>query len=163
MVASRYNFPVPRLLLLLAFLLCWSESAWSQRRRQAPPPPPEPDQEEESAEPEYTFNPIQAQKELQVGDFYFKKKNYHAAAGRYERATKWQPDLAEAYYRLGEAREKLDQKETALAAFQKYLELFPSSRKAARVKKKIAQLRSKSGKPDERPGPRAPTTSPRSF
>lgn len=119
-----------------------------QKRRPATPaPPPEPDQEEESAEPEYSFNPIQAQKELQVGDFYFKKKSYRAAAGRYERATKWQPDLVDAYFRLGEAQEKLNQKEAALAAFQKYLELAPSSRKAAEAKKKITQLQSKGAKP----------------
>lgn len=111
----------------------------AQQRRETPPPPPEPD-EEEAAEPEYTFNPIQAQKELQVGDFYFKKKSYRAAAGRYERASKWQPDLAEAYYKIGVSREKLEQADQAVAAFQKYLELSPSGRKAEEVKKKIAQL-----------------------
>ena len=132
-------FSVSRLILVTA--LVWlSAAAWGQRRRAEPTPPPEPDQEEESAEPEYTFNPIQAQKEVRIGDFYFKKKNFRAAAGRYERATKWQPDLAGAYYRLGESREKLEQKDAALAAYKKYLELCPSSRKAAEARKKATQL-----------------------
>lgn len=128
---------------ILACLLCFALSAGlAQRGRQTgpPPPPPEPDQEQENSEPEYTFNPIQAQKELKVGDYYFKKKSYKAAAGRYERAVKWQPDLAEAYLKLGETREKLEENEKAVAAFQRYLELSPPPRKAEEVKKKIAQL-----------------------
>jgi tetratricopeptide (TPR) repeat protein len=128
--------------LLSLFLIAGARLAPAQRRRQGGPPPPprEPDEEEAEAEPEYTFNPIQAHKELQTGDFYYKKKSYKAAAGRYERATKWQPDLAEAYYKLGETREKLDQTEQAIAAYQKFLELSPAPRKAEDVKKKIAQL-----------------------
>ena len=119
----------------------------AQRRRpEAPPPPREPDEVEAEAEPEYTFNPIQAQKEIKIGDFYLKKKSYRAAAGRYERATKWQPDLAEAYYKLGEMRERLDQPEQALAAFQKYLELSPPPRRAEEIKKKIGHLQKQVGK-----------------
>ena len=131
LVVLRRLLPV----MLLAALLP------AQRRRpEAPPAPREPDEVESEAEPEYTFNPIQAQKELRIGDFYFKRKSYRAAAGRYDRATKWQPDLAEAYYKLGEAQEKLDKPEVARAAFQKYLELSPPPRKAEEVKKKIEHL-----------------------
>ena len=130
-------------------------AAWGQQRAR-PAPPPEPDEEDIGAEPEYTFNPIQASKELQIGDFYFKKSSYKAAAGRYERATKWQPDLAEAYYKLGEARAKLDQKEAALDAYRKYLEITPTGRRAGEVKKKIAQLRKNRAKPNE---PATPATS----
>ena len=72
---------------MLLVLLLATALSWSQQRRPTPAPPPEPD-EEEAAEPEYTFNPIQARKEIQIGDFYFKKKSYRAAAGRYERAAK---------------------------------------------------------------------------
>ena len=129
----------------LAFwLLAAALALPSQQRR--PAAPPEPDEQEEATEPEYSFNPIQAKKEIQVGDFYYKKKSYRAAAGRYERATKWQPDLADAYYRLGEAREKLDQLAEAVAAYQKYVELAPSERRAAELKKKITQLQAKLNK-----------------
>src|SRR5271166_4424975 len=38
---------------------------------------------------EYGFNPLQAHKEIAVGNQYFKKGKYRAAAGRYEEATKW--------------------------------------------------------------------------
>ena len=149
----------------LGFLFCLPFSvaglAWGQQRR--PTPPPEPDEPEEAVEPEFAFNPIQAQKEMQIGDFYSRRKSYRAAAARYERATKWQPDLAEAYFKLGESREKLDQPEAALAAYQKYLELAPSARKAAAVKKKIAQLQNKTAKPDAAPDQRTPRPAPRPF
>lgn len=111
------------------------------------------------AEPEYTFNPIQARKELQIGDFYFKKGRYRAAAGRYDRASKWQPGLAEAYYKLGVARERTNETQQALDAYRKYLAAAPSSRRAPEVKKKITDLQRKPPKPDERPDPR-PTASP---
>ncbi len=128
-----------------------------QLRQQRPPaPPPEPDEEETAAEPEYTFNPLQAKKEMEVGNFYAKKGSWRAAAGRYERATKWQPDLAEAYYKLGMAREKLDQFGPALEAYRKFLELPDAGKRAAEVKKKIAQLERKIPKADAGASPSKP-------
>lgn len=147
--APRYTFFVTRRWILGSFLTLAAGLAPAQRdgrpelkrRGQAPKDePPEPDEDEPGPEPEYTFNPIQAKKEVQIGDFYFKKKSYRAAAGRYERATRWQPGLADAYYKLGEAREKLGQSEQAVAAYQKFLEIDASSKKAEEVKKKVAQL-----------------------
>jgi tetratricopeptide (TPR) repeat protein len=129
--------------LTICLLCVLAGLAPAQRpQRSRAKPPPEPDEATADAEPEYTFNPIQAQKELKVGDFYFKKKSYKAAASRYERATKWQPDFADAYFKLGEATEKLGENEKALAAFQKYLQLSPPPHKAEEVKKKIAKLQS---------------------
>ena len=37
--------------------------------------------------PVYGFNPLQAQKEIRTGNYYFKKGSYRAAAGRFEEAT----------------------------------------------------------------------------
>ena len=72
--------------------------------------PPEED-ENLARTTEYSFNPLQADKELQVGNFYMKKGSYRAAAGRFQEAAKWNPRLAEAYFRLGEALEKQIQNE----------------------------------------------------
>ena len=77
---------------LLCALLFLGSLAPAQR---VPRPPPEPDEEELHREPEYTFNPLQAEKEMKVGDFYFRKKSYKAAAGRYEEAIKWVLGLSE--------------------------------------------------------------------
>ena len=57
--------------------------------------------------PVYGFNPLQAQKEIRTGNYYFKKGSYRAAAGRFEEATKWNSGEPEAWLRLGEAQEKL--------------------------------------------------------
>jgi len=143
------------------FLTCACLSLLASAQRQRPPaPPPEPDEVEEAAEPEYSFNPIEAQKEIQIGNFYFKKGSYRAAAGRYERATKWHPNLPEAYYKLGDARARIDQPGAAAQAFRKFLELAPAGGRAGEVKKKIQQLEKKTAKPDDAPGPRSPAPKP---
>jgi tetratricopeptide (TPR) repeat protein len=116
--------------------------------QQQRPTPPDPDVEEEAAEPEYTFNPIQAKKEMEVGNFYFKKGSWRAAAGRYARATKWQPDLAEAWYKLAQAHEKLEQRREAVEAYRRFLELPGAEKRGPDVKKRIARLEGKIPKAD---------------
>ncbi|HEY3741679.1 MAG TPA: tetratricopeptide repeat protein [Bryobacteraceae bacterium] len=98
----------------------------------------EPPEEDESLKPKvYTFNPLQAQRDLRTGEFYYKKGSWKAAANRFEDATQYDPSLADAFLRLGEAREKLHDPKAARKAFQKYLELKPDSKEAASIKKKI--------------------------
>lgn len=100
---------------------------------------------------EYTFNPIQAAKEFKVGEFYWKKGSFRAAAGRYEEASKWNPGYAEAYWKLALAREKLADKEpleterrqlleSAKQALAKYLEVAPEGDRAKDAKAKMAEL-----------------------
>lgn len=121
--------------LLLVF---WLTGAAGLSLAQEPPEPPEED--EALAVKEYSFNPIQAQKELQVGNFYFRKGSYRAAAGRFLEATKWNPGLAEAYLRLGEAYEKLKATAQARQAYEKFLELDPKHRQAGVVRKRLKEL-----------------------
>ncbi|MFN0104631.1 MAG: tetratricopeptide repeat protein [Bryobacteraceae bacterium] len=86
---------------------------------------------------EYTFNPLQAEKEVRTGNFYAKKGNHKAASVRYREATKWNPALAEAWLRLGESLEKRKDGKGAKEAFAKYLELAPDAKNAAAIKKKL--------------------------
>jgi tetratricopeptide (TPR) repeat protein len=119
--------------LACAALLCGL--AWGQQGK-----PQEPPEEDESLIPkEYSFNPLQAEKELGVGKQYFKKGSYKAAARRFEEATKWNPGLAEAYLRLGEAREKLKDRQAAQQAYAKFLELAPADKRTAAVRKKLGR------------------------
>jgi tetratricopeptide (TPR) repeat protein len=110
---------------------------------QTPPPPQtqEPPEEDETLIPkkDYAFNPLQAAKELKTGDFYFKKGKYKAAAGRFQEATLWNPGLAEAYLRLGEAEDKLRDKKAAHDAYAKFLDLAPQDKRAAEVRNKLAK------------------------
>ena len=71
---------------------------------------------------------------------YFKRGSYKAAAGRFREATKWNPNLPEAWLRLGEAEQKRKNRQDAKAAYEKYLELQPGAKDAAEVRKKIASL-----------------------
>ena len=98
--------------------------------------PAEPPEEDEALiEKEYAFNPIQAQAELKVGNFYFKKGSYGAAAGRFRESVKWDPNFAEAYLRLGEACEKLKDEACFRKAYDKFLSLAPKDKDAVRVRK----------------------------
>ena len=114
-------------------------------KKEAPPPAPQeqaPPEEDTSLIPkEYTFNPLQATNELKIGNYYFKKGNYRAAAQRFTEATKWDGTNAEAFLRLGEAREKQHDNKAAAEAYAKYLEIAPDAKDAADVKKRLAKTK----------------------
>jgi len=113
-----------------------SQSTSKSQRKESEPP-----EEDEGSKPkEYAFNPLQAQHELEVGEFYLKKGSYGSAVGRFIEATRWNPGLAEAYLRLGEAEIKFKDQKAAKEAFEKYLQLAPDSKNAAQVKKKLEKM-----------------------
>jgi tetratricopeptide (TPR) repeat protein len=135
--------------LLFSSLLALPASAQDQPKQSTPPPAQQPKEPAEQEPPEedanlkpkeYSFNPLQANKELQVGILYFKKSSYKAAAGRFREATRWNPNLAEAWLRLGEAEEKRKNRQDAKDAYAKYLELQPEAKDAPEIRKKIASL-----------------------
>jgi tetratricopeptide (TPR) repeat protein len=102
----------------------------------------EPPEEDESLKPKtYSFNPLEAEKDLKVGLYYFKKGNYKASTNRFREATLWNPTFAEAFLRLGESEEKLHDKKAADEAYTKYLALAPDSKDADAVKKKLTRQR----------------------
>lgn len=101
----------------------------------------EPPEEDANLKPkEYAFNPLQATKELQVGMEYFKRGSYKAAAGRFREATRWNPKLAEAWLRLGEAEEKRKNRKDAKEAYAQYLDLQPDAKDASEIRKKVSKL-----------------------
>ncbi len=106
---------------------------------QKKPPEQEPPEEDESLKPkaEYTFNPLQAENELKIGNFYFKRGSYKAASKRFEEATRWNPTYAEAFLRLGECLEKLHDTKGFTAAYEKYIELAPDAKNSDAIRKKI--------------------------
>ena len=138
-----YTLIVTRWPVLLIFLLM--TVVWAQEQepaKPAPPPPKRPtnvlqEEDETLKTKEYSFNPLQAQKELEIGNYYFKKKSYKAAAGRFLEATKWDKNLADAYLHLGETDEKLKDQQAACEAYRKYLQLDPNSKLAPAIKKKV--------------------------
>jgi Tfp pilus assembly protein PilF len=108
---------------------------------QQKPKEAEPPEEDESAiskpAKEYVFNPLQAEKEIQVGVFYTKRGAWKSAKLRFEEATKWNPTSAEAWRRLAEANERLKDDKAAREAWAKYLELAPDGKYAAQARRKL--------------------------
>jgi tetratricopeptide (TPR) repeat protein len=107
-----------------------------------PQPPDEtnPPEEDASVAPKtYAFDPLEAQRCINIGNFYFKKgtKGYRAALGRYEDATKYDPNSAEAFLKVGEVEEKLNNKGAAKIAFERTIKLAPDSKFAKEAHKKL--------------------------
>jgi tetratricopeptide (TPR) repeat protein len=135
-------------LLLLGLLLSLTAFGQLKEREQKSDPNAAVVEEDEDivAPTEYVFNPIQANKDLKVGDFYAKKGSHRAAVGRYLEATKWNPSFAEAYWKLARSREKLKQPAQALDAYRKYVELDPDSKQAREARKRIADIEARQEK-----------------
>ena len=135
--------------MILAALVA-SLFAFAQKPSEVPPPPDKPAVEAPIAEPEeedvaakpktYDFNPIQAEKEIKIGNYYLKKGSLKAAMGRFDDASQYNPQSPEAFLGLGEARERLRDKKGAKAAYQKYLELDPGAKNAGEIGKRIKKL-----------------------
>lgn len=88
---------------------------------------------------EYSFNPLEASRNITAGNFYFKKGNYRAASKRYLEASKWDPTSSEALLKLAEADEKMRDFAGARESYTKYLAM-PDIKDADAVKKKLARL-----------------------
>jgi tetratricopeptide (TPR) repeat protein len=126
--------------MFLAAVLCAQQESKAPPKSQ--PQEQEPPEEDESLKPkEYAFNPLEAERDVKIGDFYFKKGDYKAAASRFREATKWNPAYAEAYLRLAKSEEKMKDQPAAREAYAKYLELAPDAKDAADIKKKLSGKR----------------------
>ncbi len=138
--------------ILAACLLAFSPSlGFSQQQQNKPIPVPpnssqtspspdeeNPPEEDESVAPEkFVLNPLESERNIRVGNYYWRRGKYRAAAGRYERATRFNPSSPEAFYKLGEAEEKLKNKEAARLAFQRVMQIAPDSKLANEAKKKV--------------------------
>lgn len=73
----------------------------------------------------HPWNPMKAMKDVEVGDFYFKHKNYKAALDRYKEALYYKENDAVATYRLGVCQEKVGDKAEAKKLYEQYLKILP--------------------------------------
>lgn len=127
--------------LLLSLLFSPALFPQAQQKPASPPDESNPPEEDETVAPEkFVLNPLESQRNIKVGDFYMHKGTsvgYRAALARYERAAKFNPSNAEAYFKIGEAEEKLRNKDAAKTAFERVIQLAPDSKLAHEAKKKI--------------------------
>jgi len=73
----------------------------------------------------HPWNPMKALKDIEVGDYYFKRKNYRAALDRYKEALYYKDNDAMASLRLAQCHEKLGNKADARKYYEQYLKILP--------------------------------------
>ncbi len=86
------------------------------------------------------YNPHRADKDVEVGDFYFKRENYRAAESRYAEALEWMPNDAIAFFKLAQAQEKLGKMDQARGNYQQYLKILPKGEQSEEARKALARL-----------------------
>jgi tetratricopeptide (TPR) repeat protein len=89
----------------------------------------------------HLWDPHKALKDIEVGDFYLKRKNYRAALDRYREALVWKPNDAIANFRMAQCFEKLDQPEEARAHYEEYLKILPHGPLSAEAQKELEKLK----------------------
>jgi tetratricopeptide (TPR) repeat protein len=92
----------------------------------------------------HPYDPHRALKDLEVGDFYFKKKNYRAALDRYREALFYKPNDALSNFRMAQALEKLNQSDDAVEHYEAYLKVLPNGPLSEEAKKALGKLKSSS-------------------
>ena len=90
----------------------------------------------------HPWDPHKAAKDVEVGDYYFKRKNYVGAESRYREALVYKDSDAIATYKLAVCLEKMNRLDEALAQYQAYLKILPSGPEAGEAKKAVERLKS---------------------
>ncbi len=83
---------------------------------------------------------MKAQKDVDVGDYYFRRKNYRAAMDRYKEALYYKENDAIATYRLAVCAEKMGDKLEARKNFEQYLKILPEGRLANGARASLEKL-----------------------
>ena len=89
----------------------------------------------------HPWDPHKAMKDIEVGDFYFKKKNYRAALDRYREALVYKPNDALANFHMAQCLEKLDKPDEARTHYEEYLKITPHGPLSAEAKVALEKLK----------------------
>jgi tetratricopeptide (TPR) repeat protein len=149
------RFTKPILIFVIALLLfaCFharaqnppGDSASKPADQQDAPPPkapvkPNKDNATQNAPDQPTWDPLRAEKDLEVGQYYMHKGDVDAAIDRFQDATLAKPGYAIPFRFLGEAQEKKGLKKQAIKSYQRYLALYPHAEDGDKIRKKIEKL-----------------------
>ncbi|MGB7438306.1 MAG: tetratricopeptide repeat protein [Candidatus Acidiferrum sp.] len=135
----------------LATLLFTVQHVSAQNPQPPPPPPPSKPQDAPKPAPvgdsdasapsdQPKWDPLRAERDVDVGKYYLNKGDYDAAIDRFMDAADNKPGFAIPYRYLGEAYEKKGQKKPAVKAYQRYLDLYPKAEDGDKIRKKIEKL-----------------------
>ncbi len=104
------------------FHTCWSSPA-------ATPQKPMSDDEQQAA------------KDIEVGYYYLREKNYLAAESRLKEAVELKPNSPGGLIGLGQAQQKLGKRDDARQSYETYLKLNPNGPDTEKVRNALAQLK----------------------
>jgi tetratricopeptide (TPR) repeat protein len=112
-----------------------------------PPPPPTDSSDSADSEPEKVaqpvYDPLAAQKSIEVGQFYLKQGNYDAAIDRFNDAVRQHPGFGKPFELLGEAYEKKRDYASAIKNYQQCLRIYPHDPDRKKIEAHIADLQKK--------------------
>ena len=152
----RAKWPV--FVVSLVLLLCFGPGTRAQDPGESsskpagttdtPPPPSKPsgkpkkdkDSATQNSPDQPKWDPLRAEKDIEVGQFYMKKGDVDAAIDRFEDATIAKPGYAIPFKYLAEAQEKKGLKKQAAKSYQRYLDLYPHAEDGDKIRKKIEKL-----------------------
>lgn len=137
--------------LFATILLTASGSVRAQKSSsQAPDTPPAPgkksaakpntDSATKNAPDQPTYDPLRAEKDLEVGKYYMRKGDVDAAIDRFQDAVDAKPGYALPFRFLGEAQEKKGLKKQAIKSYTRYLDLLPHADDADKIRQKLDKL-----------------------
>jgi len=86
------------------------------------------------------YDPHKAAKDMEVGQYYLKQKNYRAALERFNDALLYKPRDAEATIGLAQTQDKLGLSTPAYENYRTYLEIFPGGPMARQAQEAIKRL-----------------------
>lgn len=96
----------------------------------------------------HPWDPHKAAKDVEVGDYYFKRKNYKAAIQRYKHALVYKSDDAVAHFRLAESLDKTGNSGEAVEHYRQYLKILPHGPYSEDAQKALARLNATGSKPN---------------
>ena len=119
----------------------------SSSRDTSPGPPPEaPDDSVSEFRP---WDPHKAMRDVEIGDFYFKRENYKGALSRYCEALQYKPNDAAATFRIAESLEKFGDLAGARTYYQAYLKILPRGPFAAQARRALDRMQGQEKLPDK--------------
>ncbi len=86
------------------------------------------------------YNPLLAEKDLEVGLYYFKTKSYDAAIERLKSCLVHRPNYAKPRWYLAQSYEKKGEWEEAIQYYREYVEILPDTKEGKQAARKILEL-----------------------
>jgi len=101
---------------------------------------PMPGDVDDSVTEMHTWDPHHAMKDIEVGDFYFKRDNMSAALSRYCEALTFKPSDAVATFKVAETLQKSGDLAGARSYYQEYLKILPKGPSAGQCRKALEHI-----------------------